>query len=157
MLSPGWVSDHKELELVSLPNSTAKYRIALLRSRQISGTVQFQIPTKERPPRPPGSEAGGILIYALRLEKDAFQSIDSILRNWASLGLLYDSNNAQKTRTLSDGYFEFNDLTPGIYLVGPLLKQDGLPYQCRPQMMDLRQKETGEAVFRLEPNDGLTF
>jgi hypothetical protein len=91
------------------------------------------------------------------LEKDAFQSIDSILRNWASLGLLYDSNNAQKTRTLSDGYFEFNDLTPGIYLVGPLLKKDGLPYQCRPQMMDLRQKETGEAVFRLEPNDGLTF
>jgi hypothetical protein len=48
-------------------------------------------------------------------------------------------------------------LTPGIYLVGPLLKKDGLPYQCRPQMMDLRQKETGEAVFRLEPNDGLTF
>ncbi|MFZ9681025.1 MAG: hypothetical protein ACO3CL_06340 [Bacteroidia bacterium] len=157
MLSPGWVSDQKELELVSLPNSTAKYRIALLRSRQISGTVQFEIPTKERPSRPPGSGAGGNLIYALRLEKDAFQSIDSILRNRASLGLLDDSNNAQKTRTLSDGYFEFNDLTPGIYLVGPLLKQDGLPYQCRPQMMDLRQKEMGEAVFRLEPNDGLTF
>jgi hypothetical protein len=157
MLSPGWVSDQKELELVSLPNSTAKYRVALLRSRQISGTVQFEIPTKERPPRPPGNEAGGILIYALRLEKEILQAVDSILPDGDALKFLGDSNNAHKTRTLSDGYFEFNDLTPGLYLVGPLLKQNGIPYQCRPQMMDLRQKETGEAVFRLEPNDRLTF
>lgn len=157
MLSPGWVSDQKELELASLPNSTAKYRVALLRSRQISGTVQFEIPTKERPPRPPGNEAGGILIYALRLEKEILQAVDSILPDGEALKILGDSNKAQKTRTLSDGYFEFNDLTPGLYLVGPLLKQNGIPYQCRPQLMDLRQKETGEAVFRLEPNDGLTF
>jgi hypothetical protein len=91
------------------------------------------------------------------LEKEILQAVDSILPDGEALKILGDSNNAHKTRTLSDGYFEFNDLTPDLYLVGPLLKQNGIPYQCRPQLMDLRQKETGEAVFRLEPNDGLTF
>ena len=145
MRSPGWISDHLTMELHSIPNSTIKYQIALLRGRQIFGTLTLgKIPASTMS-NSLSTNPGGIRIYVQRWDEGPL--LESCLSDSTSSPV---SHSCKQALTLSDGYFEFNDLRPGLYKVWvdcSTLRRLGYSGHCSPQILDLHQEESVEVNF----------
>jgi hypothetical protein len=142
MRSPGWISDHSTMELQSSPNSTLVYRIGLIRGRQIYGTVTLAKTPSPNLPIPLPNKQGAIRIHAHRVDEEHSPKPCPINHKSGFL-----SNSCLQTLTLSDGYFEFNDLKPGLYKIWvdwPPLYRLGFSGDCPMQVLDLRQDETAE-------------
>ncbi|MFM7178173.1 MAG: hypothetical protein ACKOX5_01535, partial [Bacteroidota bacterium] len=146
MRSPGWISDHPTMELQSLPNSTVLYRIGLIRSRQIFGTLSLAKIPFSTSSNPLPTKPGGIRIHAHRWDEENLSMPCPINNTSCS-----PSNSCIQTLTLSDGYFEFNDLSPGLYKVwvdwSPFHRLE-ITGDCPPQVLDLRQHESHEIEFK---------
>ena len=145
MRSPGWISNHPTMELQSLPNTTVTYRMGLIRGRQIFGTLSLSKIPFATSSNPLPTKPGGIRIHAHRWDEENPSMPCPINSTSCS-----PSSLCIQTKTLSDGYFEFNDLRPGLYKVwvdwSPLhrLEITGI---CAPQVLDLRQVESAELSF----------
>lgn len=140
MRHPGWITDRTNLEISSLPNSTLSYPVGLLRSRQITGNLEFVsdsgIPLSSFDPL----NVGGIRVHAQLLGKEICDTSGN------------KSDAEHQTLSLSDGYFEFNDLLPGIYRVWINISPNGHRGQwvpCMERVVDLRQQESAEVAIRI--------
>ena len=145
MRSPGWISNHPTMELQSLPNTTVTYQIGLIRSRQIFGTLSLAKIPFSTSSNPLLTKPGGIRIHAHRWDEENLSMPCPISNTSCS-----PSNSCIKTLTLSDGYFEFNDLRPGLYKVWvdwPTLHRLEITGVYPPQVLDLRQVESAELSF----------
>jgi hypothetical protein len=167
MRDPGWITDRHIMEIASLPNSTAAYTIGLLRSRQITGIIEFVPDLVFLRGSFLPQNAGGIRIHACLLSPESRTDgeLDAGRRPYSNT-LLHsqspDSSSIEavvnhQTLSLSDGYFELNDLMPGIYKVWA----DTSPFDCcghqvprNERILDLRQMESIEIHFRIgSPKD----
>ncbi|NBV04554.1 MAG: hypothetical protein EBS08_02670, partial [Cytophagia bacterium] len=145
MRSPGWISNHPAMELHSLPNTTVTYRIGLIRSRQIFGTLSLAKKPLSTSSNPIPTKTGGIRIHAHRWDESNPSMLCPINNTSCS-----PSNSCMQTQTLSDGYFEFNDLRAGLYKVWvdwPMIHRLEYSSDCPPQVLDLRQVESAELSF----------
>lgn len=154
MPDPGWITESTELELSSRPNSTTEYEIGFLRGRQIQGQIEWSTSSPHLHGTLLAQSAGGLRVHALRLSNQ-----DSIPADYLGcsrpIGMKVSDSLTQsdyQTLTLSDGYFEINDLMPGLYRVWPdstSLNRYGYSGKIEPQTLDLREREFAEIKFYL--------